>query len=36
MFQKEVVERVVSVQGKKKGILSVFLTAFTILIIVFQ
>ena len=28
MFQKEVAERVVSTQGKKKGILSVFLQAF--------
>ena len=28
MFQKEVAERVASIQGKKKGILSVFLQAF--------
>ena len=28
MFQKEVAERIVSVQGKKKGILSIFLQAF--------
>ena len=28
MFQKEVAERIVSVQGRKKGILSVFLQAF--------
>ena len=28
MFQKEVAERIVSIQGKKKGILSIFLQAF--------
>ena len=28
MFQKEVAERIVSVQGRKKGILSIFLQAF--------
>ena len=28
MFQKEVAERIVSTQGKKKGILSIFLQAF--------